>query len=260
MSEKLFNLLKQAYASLGLGDTILKAYAESLAAFATDENIESLVSAQRTALEAMQKGNDKRASEAAAKVKAEQEQARAAEKAASEKMLAELKEQLEKAKAAAVQTPPAKGEPTPPAKGEPTPPKGEPTPPKEPNPMEEWEKRMAEKMDSYMKNIKTLSETVDSLKKKNEEYEASEQRRKRTEFITKTARELGVPDWREKEGFNITDAMTEDDIKNYLSEVSNNIRTAMGSANKLGIPQLDKDGNVPKEQVSGIAHKLVDRM
>lgn len=76
MKEKLFDKLKQAYSSLGLGDVILQAHADALAAtgLVTDDNIDSVVLGQRTLLENLQKSNDKRVKDALDKAKAEAEE------------------------------------------------------------------------------------------------------------------------------------------------------------------------------------------
>lgn len=73
MKEKIFQLLKQAYSPLGLGDVILQAQAEALDAlgFVTDENVSDVVAKQKTFLEGLQKGNDKRVTDAVAKALAD---------------------------------------------------------------------------------------------------------------------------------------------------------------------------------------------
>lgn len=73
MKEKIFQLLKQAYSPLGLGDVILQAHAEALDAlgFVTDENVNDVVAKQKTFLEGLQKGNDKRVTDAVNKALAE---------------------------------------------------------------------------------------------------------------------------------------------------------------------------------------------
>ena len=119
MKEKIFQLLKTKYASLGLGDEILQAHAEMLAnmGFVTEDNVEAIVSGQEGFLKDLQKANDKRASEAAktakenakkefdeeqakkeaaAKEAAEKEAKEKAEKEAAEKEAKEAKEKAEK--------------------------------------------------------------------------------------------------------------------------------------------------------------------
>ncbi|MDR2921599.1 MAG: hypothetical protein LBV72_19815 [Tannerella sp.] len=69
MQTKLFKALKQTYASLGLSETILRGQAASLEAtgLVTDENLDTVVSAQKQFLETLQSGIDKRVADALAK-------------------------------------------------------------------------------------------------------------------------------------------------------------------------------------------------
>ena len=80
MVEKIFNALKQEFSYLGLGDSVLRPYAESLGAcgFVTDDNLNDVVSKQKSSLEAIQKANDKRAADA---MKTAEEKAEAKRKA-----------------------------------------------------------------------------------------------------------------------------------------------------------------------------------
>lgn len=109
MKEKIFQLLKTKFSSLGLGDEILQAHADMLAGmgFVTEDNMETIVNGQEGFLKDLQKSNDKRATEAAetakknAKKEFEEEQAKkeAAAKEAEEKAKKEAaeKEAAEKA-------------------------------------------------------------------------------------------------------------------------------------------------------------------
>lgn len=88
MKDKIFQSLKQAYSSLGLGDALLQAQAETLASlgFVTDENLDAVVKAQETQLKAYQAANDKRVADALSKVKeAADKDKKTAETAAAEK-------------------------------------------------------------------------------------------------------------------------------------------------------------------------------
>ncbi len=57
MKEKIFQLLKQEYKSLGLGDEVLQAHAEMLdkMGLVTDDNIETVVASQKDFLESLQR-------------------------------------------------------------------------------------------------------------------------------------------------------------------------------------------------------------
>lgn len=73
MKEKIFQKLKQEFSHLGLGDVILQAHADSLSAIGlvTDENINTVISAQKGFLENLQKTSDKRVTDAVSKAKAD---------------------------------------------------------------------------------------------------------------------------------------------------------------------------------------------
>lgn len=240
MQEKLFQHLKQAYASLGLGDSLLKAIADSLAAGVTEENIESLVASQKPILEAMQKANDKRATDAVNKAKAEADAAKQAEKTELEKQIAALQEQLK-----------AQKEP-------------EPKKPETDKGIPDWftaeQKKMAEQLKAVLESNKTLSDSLTAMKKENDDFKAAKAREERQNFIIKTARELGVPEWRESEGFNIADSASDDEIKTYLTGVANNIRTNMVGSNRFGVPQLADNAEAAKESAKRVAAALVDQM
>lgn len=130
MKSKIFAKLKQEYPSFGLGDEVLMARAESLAAtgLVTDDNVDVVVAAQKRDFAEMQKLNDKRvtdalekerkkhAEEIAAREKADKEAAEAKAKAEEEarvKLEAEVKAKAEldvKEKAAAAAAQKAKEE------------------------------------------------------------------------------------------------------------------------------------------------------
>ena len=73
MKDKIFQKLKQEFSHLGLGDVVLQAHADSLAAIGlvTDENIDTVISAQKGFLENLQKTSDKRVTDAVSKAKAD---------------------------------------------------------------------------------------------------------------------------------------------------------------------------------------------
>lgn len=105
MKKKIFELLKQAYSSLGLGDEILQAHAEMLdgLGYVNEDNVQTVVDSQKMFLEGLQKANDKRATDAAAKAtakaKADFEAAEAKKKADEEAKAKAEKEAKDKADA-----------------------------------------------------------------------------------------------------------------------------------------------------------------
>lgn len=67
----IFSKLKQEYAHLGLGDSILQAHADALNAIGlvNDANVDAVISSQKSFLENLQKENDRRATDAYNKAK-----------------------------------------------------------------------------------------------------------------------------------------------------------------------------------------------
>ena len=197
MKEKIFNALKQAYSSLGLGDEILQGHAESLEAtgLVTDENLNVIVSSQKTFLSSLQSGMDKRVTDAINKAKEKKEE-------------------------------PAKG--------------GE--------------------QDKNATDIQALIDAaiekkVAPLQQELNDYKAKEQQSARAAFIANKAKELGIPDWRQQEGFAITDKMDETAINSYLSSVKKNIVTA-GLDEKGDSSVLSTSDEVAKQEAEAWANNL----
>lgn len=230
MKTKIFQKLKQGYSHLGLGDNVLQAHADALAAIGlvTDENIESVVSAQKTFLENLQKENDKRVTDATAKAKTtakkefEEEAAKAAEKKA--------KEELEKAERE-----------------------------KKEKEMPDWykaEKEQNEKMlKELMESNKTLSESFNAIKTENDAFKAKEAESARKNLIISKAKELGIPQYRIDEGFSIASDADENAIIEHLTMVSNNTKKQNLPSSRNVFPQAD--GKVEKSEADAIAKSLV---
>ncbi len=183
MKEKIFESLKREYSNLGLGDDILQGHAESLAAtgFVTDENLNAVISSQKTFLSSLQSGMDKRVTDAINKAKEKKED-------------------------------PANG--------------GE-------------QKKNATDIQKLIDNA--IEAKVSTLQKELDAYKIKEQQSTRAALIYNKAKELGIPDWRQKEGFAITDEMDEAAINSYLSGIKQNIVTnqleAKNSAFPLSTPE-----------------------
>lgn len=243
MNQKIFEALKQAYSHLGLGDELLQSFASGLAltGIVTDDNLEAVVNAQKGSLEAIQKANDKRAEDAAkkAKEKAEAEAKKQAEelKAAAEKQKAE-EEAAKKAEAdkKAIQEADEKGEAMP-----------------------EWFKAYQtaqdEKYNEALKRSEKLENTLKDLQDENSKFKAEQNAAKRDSFIASESKRLGVPEWRAKEGFNISSEMDDKAITEYLSVVANNIKKFSIPEDKSGFSKFD--GKVTKEEVDKLADNLL---
>lgn len=240
MVEKIFNALKQEFSYLGLGDSVLRPYAESLGAcgFVTDDNLNDVVSKQKSSLEAIQKANDKRAADAmkTAEEKAEAKRKAAEEAEAKKAEEAAKKAEEEKAKKAAEEKAVGNKEETP-----------------------EWFKAyqtaQEEKFKEALEKNKALEDSLKSLQDENAKFKTEQDAAKRNSFIASEAKRLGVPEWRSKEGFSISADMDEKAITEYLSQVANNVKANMLPEEKMGFPKFD--GKATKEEVDKIADNLL---
>lgn len=240
MVEKIFNALKQEFSYLGLGDSVLRPYAESLGAcgFVTDDNLNDVVSKQKSSLEAIQKANDKRAADAmkTAEEKAEAKRKAAEEAEAKKAEEAAKKAEEEKAKKAAEEKAVENKEETP-----------------------EWFKAyqtaQEEKFKEALEQNKALEDSLKSLQDENAKFKTEQDAAKRNSFIASEAKRLGVPEWRSKEGFSISTDMDEKAITEYLSQVANNVKANMLPEEKMGFPKFD--GKATKEEVDKIADNLL---
>lgn len=231
MRDKIFNSLKQTYSHLGLGDAVLTAYAESLAAsgIVTDDNLDAVIEAQKASLEAIQKANDKRASDA---------------KKDAQKAYDQLKAEME-AKLADAQKPVEN--------------------PVQENPQEIGEgipawftayeaKRNAE-MEELTASNKKLSDQLQAMEQENIQYKAEQVKAQRSAFIQSEAKRLGVPEWRYNEGFSIADDADEGAITEYLTKVANNVKANMLPGNE-SFPKFDGK-KIEKSEFDSLADKLL---
>lgn len=191
MKNQLFSKLKQAYASLGLGDDFLQAQADSLAAMGlvTEDNIEQVVLSQKAFLESVQKTNDKRVTDAVKKANDT-----AAAKAA------ELQKQLDELK----KTPPA--------------PQTQPV-------VDDFQAKFAAAQAPMLDTLKALQEQVKTLQEEKQVFESKQAAAKRQEKILAKAKELQIPQYRIDEGFSISDMASDEEIDTYLTKVAGNIKT-----------------------------------
>ncbi len=230
MKDRIFQKLKQNYSSLGLGSEVLQAHAESLAAlgFVNDENLDTVISAQKTFLEGVQKANDKRATDAATKAKADakKELEEAAKKAAEEKKKKEEEEAARREKE------------------------------KE---MPDWYKAEKAASDKAMKELlesnKTLQDAFNTIKTENDALKQKQAKEARQNLILSKAKELGVPQYRIDEGFSIAEDADENAISEYLTKVANNTKAQglVGSRNIF--PEANE--KMVKEEADAIAKSLI---
>lgn len=281
MTEKIFDCLKTMYASLGLGDTILKPYAESLnkTGLVNDGNLEQICGMQETALKAMQSGLDKRANEAVdtaiKKAKAEAEKAKAEllkeqeeainkAKAEAEKAIKEL-EDLKKAKADNPPAPPAKTDDEPKTKE---------------NSIdvealkaalmaqftEQMGNQLAELKTASDKAQKTLADKIAALTAENEQFKADKAKadaeakaQARAKFITDTATSLGIPEWRQKEGFVIAPEADDSAITATLTTISENLRANALPASGIKGASAQNPVKLDNDKLSSLAASIVSK-
>ena len=230
MKEKIFQKLKQEFSHLGLGDVILQAHAESLAAIGlvTDENIDTVISAQKGFLENLQKTSDKRVTDAVSKAKADAKKEIETEEA-KKKAEEEVKMQEEQAKR------------------------------EKEKDMPDWYKAEKESSEKTIKELleanKILMDGLDGITKENDTFKAEKTATERSNLIVSKAKELGIPQWRIEEGFSIASDANEEAITSHLATVANNVKAQLLPGNRNSFPLSD---NKPeKGEVDAIAKSLV---
>lgn len=290
MTKKIFEALKQAYKSLGLGDAILQAQAEALNAtgLVTDENLDNIVSSQKGWLESLQKNNDKRVADAISKTKADTKAAidtavaDALAKAEADRKVQEearLKEEAEKAAAEAA----AKAEAERKAKEE----QERIEALQRANVSEEVQKQLAEirkkydetfaartaEQETYKQSIadyqkqmeerlakmleenKSLSTSIKAMQDEKAAIEAQKAAEARQAMILSKAVELGVPQTRIDEGFAIADTLDEAGITEYLTKVANNSKVMKLPTGGTAAPLAT--GEPDKAEIASLASSLI---
>lgn len=278
MKDKIFQLLKQEYKSLGLGDEVLQAHAEMLdkMGLVTDDNIETVVASQKSFLESLQKDNDRRVTDAKKKFEeaqkakedaerkaAEEEAKKKADEEAEKKRLEELAKKNEMPdylkKYFEEQTAEKKA--------------SEEARTKE---REEFKKLVEtltqkntdqakaynEQMEEQSKTIKELQKTIqkqaDEAKAKEEAAAKAKAKADHDAKILSKAKKLGIPDSRIDEGFNLSDDATDEAIDTYLSKVANNYKALQQP--QFGGSYRASEGEPTKEEVDNVAASLVQSL
>lgn len=291
MKDRIFQLLKQAYKSLGLGDEVLQAHADMLAStgLVTEDNVQTIVDSQKNLLVSLQKENDRRVSDARTKLQAEQAaKEEAARKAAEEKAAKEAEEAKKKAEEEAErkrleelkknevpdylkkyfdeQAAKEKQAKEDSAKQ-----------------LEEFKNLISsvtsaskEQKDAYSKQIEEMTKRYEeqsavitslneTIKKQQEAAKAKEEAEAKAKAkaehqakILSKAKELGIPQSRIDEGFVIADDADDETIGTYLTKVSNNYKTQQQPM--YGGFGLQKQGEPTKEDVADVADSLVKNL
>lgn len=239
--EQIFTLLKQAYSQLGLGDAILMARAEMLESlgFVTEENASDVVAKQKGSLEQLQKSNDKRVTDALS--------------AKTKELQAKYEKDLADALAKAKQAPE-------PPKQEPPAPQGLSQEVKDyldklaSDRKSEYDSLLEQTKKDYEGRIKGLTDKLKVIEDENAAAKAAQAKADRIAKITTKAKELGIPQYRIEEGFNISDDADDNAIDSYLGTVAKNIKTnALPSNPHL----LAGDGQASSEEIKALAASLV---
>lgn len=244
MKDKIYNALKQAYSSLGLGDELLLQFAESLekSGLVTDDNLTKVVEAQKSSFEAIQKMNDKRASDAASKARAKAEEAFKKAKEDEAKEAEKVRTEADENTRTEVETSALQNK-------------------KSESDIPEWFKAyqsaQEKKYSEALAKNKELEDSILKIKDENGKFKAEQAAAKRSSFIASEAKRLGVPEWRFKEGFCISDDMDEKSITEYISKVANNIKANSIPEKTSGFPKFD--GKATKEEVDKIAENLLNK-
>lgn len=206
-----------------------------LEAFVTDENLSDVVAKQSPYLSALQSANDKRVSEATAKVKGDSQ--KALDEAVKNAIEEERKRVSEEKN-------------------------------KEPDFLTAFRKEMEQKdaqtkaeRDELTEQIRQLiasskkqEDSIKALKDENEAMKLEKSRVERESMILDTAKSLGIPQWRIDEGFSIDSSLDSEGIKSTLSKVASNIKTAglQGNGGRfLG------DDVVSKEDIDALADSIL---
>ena len=249
----LLQKLKSAYSQLGLSDALLASLASSLASsgLVTEDNADGVVAAQKGFLESVQKSNDKRVNDALEKAKTEAEKKLQEVTGNGKAELERLAKELAELKAR-------------PSGNEPRKQKTEEHETDKTADGHEWYDKeraalMAE-LESRFKTVtdgnKALLDAVNALKAENESMKAAEAARRRSDFIAGKAKELGIPEWRVKEGFALASDATEEAISAHLATVAGNIRSIELPKGGLGA-SLTSDGKPDAKAIADIAERLV---
>lgn len=206
-----------------------------LEAFVTDENLSDVVAKQSPYLSALQSANDKRVSEATAKVKGDSQ--KALDEAVKNAIEEERKRVSEEKN-------------------------------KEPDFLTAFRKEMEQKdaqtkaeRDELTEQIRQLiasgkkqEDSIKALKDENEAMKLEKSRVERESMILETAKSLGIPQWRIDEGFSLDSSLDSEGIKSTLSKVASNIKTAglQGNGGRfLG------DDEVSKEDIDALADSIL---
>lgn len=99
------------------------------------------------------------------------------------------------------------------------------------------------------------AQLFNAIKSESEAMKAEKAKTERNNLIANKAKELGIPEWRVKEGFVIADDADEASITKYLSDIQTNLVTA-GLDGKGKFP-LAGDGVASKDETDKIVSGMI---
>ena len=249
MNQKIFAKLKQSYSYIGLAENVLQMHADALAAtgFVTDENIDDVVSKQKSYLEGLQKYNDSRVGDAVRKagekaLKDAEEKARLAAEEAARKKQEELEKNLPDSVKALMEDYKKERES---AKKE-----------QEAAKLAADEARKAYEAE-MQKRLDEMQRTISGFRTENENLKKAEAARQRQANIIAKAKELGIPQYRIDEGFVIPEDADEASYTQTLTTIAKNIKTNALPGRAAGALA---EGEASKEEIDSVASSLVSRL
>lgn len=276
MKEKIFQLLKNKYAHLGLGDDVLMLQAATLdgMGIVTEDNIETVTAAQKAFLEGLQKQTDKRVTESIKKTtddlsKKHEEELKKKDEEYAKKRDDETKKRKEdderkdaedaerKRREEAGKDIDAVRKLLDEMRNEFTQSKAD------------YEAKIADlnnttrseredllnQIKALTESSKQISEGYEALKKEREEAKANEAKAARAKMIYDKAVSLGIPKSRIDEGFVIAEDADETTINSYLSTVATNAKAAQLPNRNVFPP--DKGSEPSKEEIDAIVSSMV---
>lgn len=245
MKEKIIARLKQDYAHLGLDENTLSGLAEMLATsgLVTEQNLDTVVAAQKSYLENLQRSNDRRVQDALAKQQRKADETLNKAKEDNAAKLAELQNRLDQLTAK-----PA--------------PETQPEQPQTNTPTDNANDEIRQQLADLRKAVETLQTAKQESETKLAEIQqqraaeiAQQKREQRKQTIADMAKQKGLPDFLIAHGFaDIADDASDEAINKVLDQYAQEIKT-MTLPTLNGQPQAPQ-GKATREDTDRIVATL----
>lgn len=95
-----------------------------------------------------------------------------------------------------------------------------------------------------------LAEKLSPIQNELAAYKAKEVREAHSAMVARKVKEIGIPDWRAKQGFTISDSATEEEVSKYLADIQKDL-VAAGLGGKQSFP-IGGNSQATKEEVDQI--------